>query len=102
MTPEQKKEFLMFVPEDDGSAMDWVDNQLDERYVQGFNDGANQQYKLAYQQGLKDGLQKSQEVLDEMMAKAREDERDRIAALCYQLECDGEKMYKLIYENHDH
>ena len=59
MTPEQKKEFLMFVPEDDGSAMDWVENQI-------------------------------------------EAERDRIAALCYQLEHDGEKMYKLIYENHDH
>jgi hypothetical protein len=29
MTPEQKKEFLMFVPDDDGSAMDWVENQLE-------------------------------------------------------------------------
>ena len=37
--------------------------------------------------------------ITKVLTTAKKEERDRIAALCYQLEHDGEKMYKLIYEN---
>ena len=39
------------------------------------------------------------ESVEKALQSTREDERNRIAALCYQLETDGQKTYDLIFND---